>query len=527
MQVRRVVTGDAEWGDYTVEARVRPLLELVGLAEKHGRYPAELSGGQLQRVTADGNRIPIKAEDHLGHVLGLGGRSTAIEIGDKVVLIAQGDDPATANADLRGMLARHDELVSLGAPYVARMHGTTEVFGREALLMDRYVMMDRDMELPSEGRALGGLDVSLLSMRSVESLKATRDFMTNTRTDIDDLQFLIARDGTFYLADFEGVMRGQQPSEISLRVIDDTIGLAEDPRFVVTNAPTLVMEFVALGQYGPLADPRARLGLNHAFDRQGYLEGVMRGSLDEPHGVFPDMLATADTSIQSPAYDLQKAKQLFDAAGETEGTELTYVTPLSGPFTKPVASAGGALLMGVPDARAPFIADEIEGVARVLPDSRVFLGSDATADQLRTHSGESRFVHIAAHGLFRRDNPMFSSIRLGDGPLGVYDLYQLRLSADLVTLSGCSTGRSAVVGGDELLGLVRGLLYAGARAVLLTLWDAYDRSAADFMTAFYRHLRSGRSKGVAARDAMRELRHAYPHPFYWAPFTLIGDVQES
>lgn len=194
---------------------------------------------------------------------------------------------------------------------------------------------------------------------------------------------------------------------------------------------------------------------------------------------------------------------------------------------KAVTKGSGALLMGVPDIRAPFIADEIAGVARVLPESRVFLGSEATADQLRTHSAESRFVHIAAHGLFRRDNPMFSSIRLGDGPLGVYDLYQLRLSAELVTLSGCSTGRSAVVGGDELLGLVRGLLYAGARAVLLTLWDAYDRSAADFMTAFYGHLQSGHSKGVAAQQAMRELRRAYPHPFYWAPFTLIGDIQES
>ena len=95
-------------------------------------------------------------------------------------------------------------------------------------------------------------------------------------------------------------------------------------------------------------------------------------------------------------------------------------------------------------------------------------------------------MHIATHGMFRRDNPMFSSIRLGDGPLSVYDLYELRLSAELVTLSGCGTGLSVVVGGDEQLGLVRGLLYAGARAVLLTLWDAYDSSTADFMKSVLR-----------------------------------------
>jgi CHAT domain-containing protein len=183
-----------------------------------------------------------------------------------------------------------------------------------------------------------------------------------------------------------------------------------------------------------------------------------------------------------------------------------------------------SLIMGLPDALAPCIADEVRAVSGMLPNPRVFLGSEATADELRTHGPSSQFIHIATHGLFRRDNPMFSSIRLGSGPLSVYDLYELRLSADLVTLSGCSTGLNAVVGGDELLGLVRGLLYAGARAVLLTLWDAYDRSTADFMQAFYGHLRTGSTKARALQAAMQEIRQSYRHPFYWAPFTLVGDV---
>lgn len=105
---------------------------------------------------------------------------------------------------------------------------------------------------------------------------------------------------------------------------DDTIAIGQDPRFAVTDAKTLTMEYVALGDYGPLADPRARLGLNYAFDRKGYIEGVMLGTLDEPHGVFPDLLVTADPSIQLPPYDLQKAKELLTAGGVAEGTELTY-----------------------------------------------------------------------------------------------------------------------------------------------------------------------------------------------------------
>ena len=188
------------------------------------------------------------------------------------------------------------------------------------------------------------------------------------------------------------------------------------------------------------------------------------------------------------------------------------------------AERGDALIMGLPDRLAPCIADEVRAVSEILPNPRVFLDSDATADQLRTIGPTSRFVHIATHGFFRRDNPMFSSIRLGSGPLCVYDLYELRLSADLVTLSGCSTGLNVVVGGDEILGLVRGLLYAGARSVLLTLWDAHDRSTADFMQSFYRHLEGGASKARAAQAAMQHIREQFRHPFYWAPFSVMGDT---
>jgi CHAT domain-containing protein len=172
------------------------------------------------------------------------------------------------------------------------------------------------------------------------------------------------------------------------------------------------------------------------------------------------------------------------------------------------------------------IVDEVEAVAKTLPGAR-FLGEEATAERLSTYGPTSPFVHIATHGLFRRDNPMFSSIRLGSGPLSVVDLYQLRLSAELVTLSGCSTGLNAIVAGDELLGLVRGLLYAGAQAVQLTLWDAYDMSTAEFMGSFYRYLQSGSNKARAVQLAMRDLRDRYPHPFYWAPFLLVGQAGQS
>ena len=128
-------------------------------------------------------------------------------------------------------------------------------------------------------------------------------------------------------------------------------------------------------------------------------------------------------------------------------------------------------------------------------------------------------MHIATHGCFRQDNPMFSSISLGDSHLSLFDLYQLDLPCELVTLSGCGTGLNMVVGGDELLGLVRGLLYAGAQGVLVTLWDVNDQSTAEFMKLFYEALRANGNKARGVQEAMSEIRRRYAHPYYWAPFS--------
>ncbi len=184
--------------------------------------------------------------------------------------------------------------------------------------------------------------------------------------------------------------------------------------------------------------------------------------------------------------------------------------------------SGGSLVMGVPDDAAPYILDEVRAVAAALPGAETLVGSEATHAALREKGPHSRIIHIATHGWFRQDNPMFSSINLGDSQLNLFDLYQLSLPAELVTLSGCGTGLNVVVGGDELLGLKRGLLYAGAQSLLLTLWDVNDKSTAEFMKLFYERLKAGADKARAVQEAMAAVRDAYPHPFYWAPFTLVG-----
>ncbi len=188
---------------------------------------------------------------------------------------------------------------------------------------------------------------------------------------------------------------------------------------------------------------------------------------------------------------------------------------------KQTNKAGCSLILGVPDRQTPSIYQELQAVAEIVPQAEVFLGPKASERVLKENGPRSRLIHIATHGFFRQDNPMFSGIRLGDGSLTLYDLYHLKLPAELITLSGCSTGLNVIAAGDELIGLVRGLLSAGAQSLLLTLWDVNDSSTAEFMKAFYSRLFHRPDRALALREAMVEVRERYPHPYYWAPFILV------
>jgi tetratricopeptide (TPR) repeat protein len=186
------------------------------------------------------------------------------------------------------------------------------------------------------------------------------------------------------------------------------------------------------------------------------------------------------------------------------------------------AGNGETLVLAVPDARAPFIEEEARFVASSMGNARLFMGAEATEEQLRTYGPQSKFIHIATHGYFRQDNPMFSSIRLGNSLLSLFDLYQLQFNAELVTLSGCGTGMNVVIGGDELIGLVRGLLYAGAQTLMVSLWEVHDQSTAEFMRDFYEGYRGAANKANALRNAMLKLKQKHSHPYYWAAFALVG-----
>ena len=117
---------------------------------------------------------------------------------------------------------------------------------------------------------------------------------------------------------------------------------------------------------------------------------------------------------------------------------------------------------------------------------------------------------------------MFSSLKLGDTWLNLFDIFNLQLGSELTVLSACETGMSAVWEGDELLGLARGFLYAGTPSLLVSLWTVNDRSTAKLMRRFYEGLNRNLSKSRALQEAVLAVKAELPHPYYWAPFVLMG-----
>lgn len=210
-----------------------------------------------------------------------------------------------------------------------------------------------------------------------------------------------------------------------------------------------------------------------------------------------------------------------------ERHEVSYA-PSAGVFAHLAASGtaprrGTRLVVGCADDAAPRIEHEAGRVAAAL-SADTLIGDAATCAALRRGAREADLLHLACHGRFSARYPSASGLRLSDRWLTLADIVRLGLRADLVVLSGCDTGRNVVTAGDELVGLLRAFLSAGARSVIATLWPAHDETTENLMIDFYNHWRSG--GGAAKRGALREAQlgamERDPHPLLWAPFILVG-----
>jgi len=213
------------------------------------------------------------------------------------------------------------------------------------------------------------------------------------------------------------------------------------------------------------------------------------------------------------------------AAAAKRGTSKAFLA-FANPFYEPPEDGGPALL---PLRESE---PEVRAIAGLYPGNfQLYLGRDATKDNVignRLLERTSR-LHFAVHGVANEQRPQLSGLALArgrdkndDGFLRVHDIFDLKLNADLVVLSACDTG-GAQVNGEGLVGLTRAFFYAGASSLVVSLWRAPEDSAPDLMANFYRRLATG--KGEALRTAKLKMieEGRYAHPFYWAPFVLVGD----
>jgi len=195
------------------------------------------------------------------------------------------------------------------------------------------------------------------------------------------------------------------------------------------------------------------------------------------------------------------------------------------------APARQMLLLGNPDLGdaamdLPGAEAEARAIKGIWPDATMLMRRAAAKSALTRAGALFRVIHVAAHGEFSSDRPLDSALLLSpegadDGRLTAGDLYSLRLSADLVTLSACETGMGKVLSGDDVIGLTRGFLYAGAGSIVASLWPVSDDETRFLMTSFYGNLKK-LPKADALRQAQLETRKRYPHPFYWSAFQLTG-----
>lgn len=176
---------------------------------------------------------------------------------------------------------------------------------------------------------------------------------------------------------------------------------------------------------------------------------------------------------------------------------------------------GGLIAFANPEVEAealPNAETEVKSIGALFPKKTVYTQKEATETRAQVQSPDYNYIHFACHGVFNELQPMQSGLALtkdaaNDGRLRVHEIFGLDLKhANLVTLSACNTALCKIRGGDDLVGLSRGFIYAGTPSLLATLWAVNDVSTSILMREFYNNLKQGMSKPEALRQAQLKLK---------------------
>ncbi|MEP1097598.1 MAG: CHAT domain-containing tetratricopeptide repeat protein [Cyclobacteriaceae bacterium] len=177
--------------------------------------------------------------------------------------------------------------------------------------------------------------------------------------------------------------------------------------------------------------------------------------------------------------------------------------------------------------------NEVEQIGKIVA-STSFSNRRATEGSFKENANDFKVLHLAMHAFVDNEKPMNSKLlfttvtdSIEDGMLHTFELYNMRLNADLVVLSACETGYGKLITGDGIMSLARGFAYAGVPSVVMSHWQVDDQSTSILMESFYKNLAEGLQKSEALRTAKLDfLENAGPnkeHPFFWGAFVVLGD----
>jgi CHAT domain-containing protein len=214
-----------------------------------------------------------------------------------------------------------------------------------------------------------------------------------------------------------------------------------------------------------------------------------------------------------------------------ERVQLSYApsaTVLLG--SRKVRQIAGASLLAVADPGLLPAVDEVDALGKLYPGrGKIVTDVLASETDVRAWAGQHPLVHLSVHGVFSPQAPLLSHLKLrrdgqNDGQLTAGEMFGLPLDkVTLLVLSACETGRAEATHANEILGMQRALLYAGANTLVLSSWKVDAKSTELWMTTFYREAQ-GKPLSEAARAALRAVkqRPEYAHPYHWAAFSMIG-----
>jgi CHAT domain-containing protein len=524
---RQTRSPELEWQAHALLARAARATADIDAAVDHLYASVEIIDSVRGRVRTDSGKIGyLDSRQAIYHELAdllreRGKHSEALEIAEAArgrafsdLLAAQrlelAPDAAASLAAIReaeaGLRAQEQD-TSADVPLDARLAQTRAA---------------SEAQLAGELRALRNDQPELASLIAVEPIGAREIAAIAARLDATLVEFLVTeRRLLIWVVRPSGEITARAVSlgrdalremvrTLHVRLNDPTAEELRQPAALRTQLAELYRHAIA-----PVADqlPRSADELVYVVPHDALLLVPFAALIDESG----EYLLKSHAIVAVPAagvlrYTAGKKKQVVSA-------DQPHLLALADP--RPPEDAA---LEALPGARR-----EVERLGRGFPAERrlTLLGERATEANAKRLSPGQTMVHFAVHGLIRDDRPWESALILtpGDGEDGwfkVPEIFGLDLRAELVTLSGCSTGLGKI-SGDGIVGLARALIYAGTPSVLVSQWDVSDVSTAYLMERFYAEMAAGRGKARSLRAAQLATLRRYPHPALWAAFTLVGE----